>query len=366
MEKFAGRNSFVWWVGVVEDRNDPLLMGRCRVRCYGWHSADKNAVATEDLPWAHPVQPITSAAVSGVGQSPLGPVEGTWVVGFFRDGDEGQHPVIIGTLGGIPNEPNQPNIGFYDPNSEQGTRPNGPYPLTTYLGESSTDDDGNVIYPEAESDTNRLARGATTGTITVSKIEGASAHLGHPVANEVVEGWDEKYPPFNAQYPYNHVLESESGHTIEIDDTPDNERMHLYHRTGSFQEYHPDGSKVDKVVKDHQGFVLGNEQIHITGDTDILVGSMSEGGNESRFTLLVRGNADIQVDKNSNIVTKGNATVHTHKNLTMKTDGNYEHQVGGTTVINSGGNMTLQAPRIDLNPGGGGAAAGDATVEITI
>jgi len=123
---------------------------------------------------------------------------------------------------------------------------------------------------------------------------------------------------------------------------------------------------VDKIRKDHQLFTIGNEQIHITGDTDILVGSMSEGGNDSRFTLLVRGNADIQVDQNSNIVTKGNATIHTHKNLTMKTDGNYEHQVGGTTVINSGGNMTLEAPRIDLNPGGGGAAAGDATIEITI
>jgi hypothetical protein len=366
MEKFVGKDNFVWWVGVVEDRNDPLQLGRCRVRCYGWHTADKVSVATKDLPWAHPVQPITSAAVSGVGQSPVGPVEGTWVVGFFRDGCEAQHPVIIGTLGGIPQEPNTSNVGFNDPNSEKGTRPNGPYPLPTYLGESSKDDDGNVIYPHAESDTNRLARGATTGTITVSKITGASAHAGHPVANEVVGEWDEKYPPFNAQYPYNHVLESESGHTIEIDDTPDNERMHLYHRTGSFQEYHPDGSKVDKVVKDHQGFVIGNEQIHITGDTDILVGSMTDGGNESRFTLLVRGNADIQVDKNSNIVTKGNATVHTHKNLTMKTDGNYEHQVGGTTVINSVGNMTLQAPRIDLNPGGGGATDGDATVEITI
>ena len=366
MEKFAGRDEFVWWVGVVEDRNDPLQMGRCRARCYGWHSADKNAVATEDLPWAHPVQPITSAAVSGVGQTPLGPVEGTWVVGFFRDGKEGQHPVIIGTLGGIPNEANQSNIGFNDPNSEQGTRPNGPYPLLTYLGESSTDDDGNVIYPEAESDTNKLARGITTGTIVPTKISGASAHLGHEIANGASESWDEKYPPFNPQYPYNHVTESESGHVIEIDDTPDNERINIHHKSGSFQEFHPDGSRVDKVRKDHQLFTIGNEQIHITGNTDILVGSMSEGGNESRFTLLVRGNADIQVDKDSNIVTKGNATIHTQKNLTMKTDGNYEHQVGGTTVINSGSNMTLQAPRIDLNPGGGGAAAGDVTVEITI
>jgi len=128
MEKYTGKDGFVWWVGVVEDRNDPLLLGRCRIRCYGWHSSDKNKVKTNDLPWAHPVQPISSAAISGVGQSPLGPVEGTWVVGFFRDGDEAQHPVFIGTLGGIPQEPNKTNIGFNDPYNEKGDRPNGPNP----------------------------------------------------------------------------------------------------------------------------------------------------------------------------------------------------------------------------------------------
>ena len=30
---FAGKNGFIWWVGVVEDRQDPLKLGRCRVRC---------------------------------------------------------------------------------------------------------------------------------------------------------------------------------------------------------------------------------------------------------------------------------------------------------------------------------------------
>ena len=57
---------------------------------------------TEDLPWAHVMNPITSATVSGLGQSPLGAVEGTWVVGFFQDGADAQQPIIIGTLPGVP------------------------------------------------------------------------------------------------------------------------------------------------------------------------------------------------------------------------------------------------------------------------
>ncbi len=87
--------------GVVENRYDPLKLGRCQVRVVGLHTHDKLALPTEDLPWAYPMQPITSAAMSGIGHSPVGPVEGTWVVVMFRDNDE-QYPVILGTLGGIP------------------------------------------------------------------------------------------------------------------------------------------------------------------------------------------------------------------------------------------------------------------------
>ena len=371
MHVFTGKDGFVWWVGVVEDRNDPLQLGRCRVRCYGWHTAGKSTLKTSDLPWAHPMQPITSAAMSGKGQTPLGPVEGTWVVGFFRDGDDAQQPVIIGTLGGIPQEPNDPSRGLQDPFEDRAGRPDGPYPLLTYLGEASENDSGETIYPDSEPDTNKLARGITVGTIVERKMESAKLHQDHPVANGVTGAWDEPEQPFAAQYPYNHVYESESGHTLELDDTPSHERVHIYHRSGSFQEYHPDGSRVDKIVSDHHEFIMGKEKVHVFGDTDVLIGSIEEGEQTSRFTILVRGNADIQVDQNTNILTKGDAEIHTegnvdmltNKNLSMQTDGNYRHDVGGTTIINSAGNMTLNAPRIDLNPPGG---AGSSTIEITI
>ena len=88
MNDMLGMNGFVWWQGVVEDRKDPLALGRLRVRILGWHTEDKNKIPTEELPWAYPIQPITSAAMSGVGSTPLGPVEGTWVLGFFRDGQD--------------------------------------------------------------------------------------------------------------------------------------------------------------------------------------------------------------------------------------------------------------------------------------
>ena len=101
MKNFMGKDGFQWFVGVVEDRQDPKKLGRVRVRCLGYHSENISDLPTSDLPWAHPMNPVTSATVSGLGQTPLGMVEGTWVVGFFQDADEAQQPIIIGTLPGV-------------------------------------------------------------------------------------------------------------------------------------------------------------------------------------------------------------------------------------------------------------------------
>ena len=102
MKNFMGKDGFQWFIGVVEDREDPKKLGRLKVRCLGYHTEDLGKLPTSDLPWAHVMNPITSATVSGVGQSPLGCVEGSWVVGFFTDGAAAQMPCIIGTLPGVP------------------------------------------------------------------------------------------------------------------------------------------------------------------------------------------------------------------------------------------------------------------------
>lgn len=98
MQRIFNRDGFNWWIGVVEDRMDPEKMGRCRVRIFGYHTDSKTILPTKDLPWATPIQPITSAAISGIGSSPLGPLEGTWVIGFFLDGEDMQQPAIFGTI----------------------------------------------------------------------------------------------------------------------------------------------------------------------------------------------------------------------------------------------------------------------------
>ena len=91
--------NFNWFIGVVEDNEDPERLGRCKVRIYGYHNTDTIILPTEDLPWSIPISPITSASISGVGSTPLGAESGTWVVGFFLDGQDMQQPAFFGTLG---------------------------------------------------------------------------------------------------------------------------------------------------------------------------------------------------------------------------------------------------------------------------
>ena len=93
---FLGQDGFVWAIGVVEDRFDPEKQGRVRVRWLGYHTDEKAKILTKDLPWAQVMQPVSNNSMSGVGDSPVNLVEGSWVVGFFRDGLNCQEPVYFG------------------------------------------------------------------------------------------------------------------------------------------------------------------------------------------------------------------------------------------------------------------------------
>ena len=71
--------------------------------------------------------------------------------------------------------------------------------------------------------------------------------------------------PFEALYPFNTVEESDSGHFREMDDTPDHERIKESHRTGTFYEIHPDGTKVTKVIKDDFSVTIGDKGVKVDG-----------------------------------------------------------------------------------------------------
>lgn len=105
-----------WFTGVVEDVNDPAQMGRVRVRCFNYHSPSMADIPTQDLPWSTCILPVTSASVSGIGQSATGLLPGSWVFGFFRDALELQDPVVLGSIPSMSTTlPGERGNGFADP-----------------------------------------------------------------------------------------------------------------------------------------------------------------------------------------------------------------------------------------------------------
>jgi len=97
MRNFLGHDGFIWWIGIVEDVNDPMTLGRCKVRCFGYHPAKStNLVPTEDLPWATSIHPTNTPNLYSSLKL------GDWVFGFFLDALSAQEPAILGYFPAIP------------------------------------------------------------------------------------------------------------------------------------------------------------------------------------------------------------------------------------------------------------------------
>lgn len=85
-----GFESLVWFMGLVENINDPRT-GRVKVRCFGFHpTVGENAVDSADLPWAHIVR--SNSKIMSM------PDEGDLVMGCFMDGRDAQHPIVFGVI----------------------------------------------------------------------------------------------------------------------------------------------------------------------------------------------------------------------------------------------------------------------------
>ena len=271
MQNFMGMDGFIWFTGVVEDRNDPSKLGRVRVRCVGYHTDDKERIPTTDLPWAHVMHPVTDPSMNGMGNTPAFMVEGTWVVGFFMDAEDKQQPVIIGTLPGVPIDSPDKTKGFNDPT--------GTYPKTNFL---------------EESDVNRLARADKNNVhdMISKKIEFAEQFK----QIETAQSGNFEMPFDNSLnntiYPYNHVYESESGHVREFDDSYNEERISEFHKDGTFYEITAGGDKVVHVKGDNYEFVAGSNFINVKGDVNLSI--------DGNFETLVEGNYNIRA-KNLNI-----------------------------------------------------------------
>lgn len=588
------------YTGVVEERMDPLKLGRCKVRVVGIHTESKAILPTDDLPWAMPMQSLNSAAISGIGDSPLGPVEGTWVVVVFQDEDT-QFPIILGTLGGIPQkegiieeddgtlrltdpgsdgsetgdntikhdkdgnevregnpnpEPAKPkttekdqvvegsthgnakpanqyttisksglelikageglakkignnqvqaypdpatgaapwtigygttringkavepgqvitiaqaeqifldqikkdylpgvtssiravvtqsmidacvslayNIGtggfrkssictnlnrgdyqaaansfsLYNkaagkvlsgltrrreeearlflkdgipgkgksvtPNNETvnqeakesgnpSQEPTQPVGDTNSSGQTSTgmDDAGasqelgfrdpNKKYPLYinEPDTNRLSRHEFIEKTVVFTKEAA---LHKDIKTARGKSWDQSPIPYNSDYPFNKVLETESGHILEFDDTPKAERIHLYHKSGTFSEIDHNGTRVNRIIGDGYEIYERNGYVYLGGSLNITVEGEHNLLVENAMNVDIKGATNVRIYNDANISVGGNCKLRVAESLDAKADtinleaeSSFNLKSGTSFNIESGGAMNIKA-----------------------
>ncbi len=244
----VGEEGFFWFFGMVEDIEDPLQVGRVRVRIYNHHNEDVNQMPKEALPWAMILQSSTSAASSGFGISPTGIAVGSTVLGFFVDGLEKQIPFVLGTFAGIPKD----------------------------------------------NDVAAVARGKNT-------------------VNKDVVG-PEPAQTYESKYPHNKTLTTPTGHVIEVDDTPNAERIHIFHKSGSYVEMRQDGSVVTKAAGADFDIVATDKTIYVGGNANIEVkGNVVANIGGSVDLKAAKVNIDCDVEVTGDVIASGISLVkHIH------------------------------------------------------
>ena len=584
------------YIGVVEDRSDPLKLGRCKVRVIGLHTHDVAKLPTADLPWAVPMQPTTSAAISGIGTTPLGLVEGTSVIVMFRD-DEKQFPIILGSIAGIPQSTStdinsddstirikidgelkqvneqtnvlldssgnavvdgsgapvttsqepvtlentnklkraaefnpsaqcvalikrfeglrlqayqdsvgvwtigygttringaavQPGMSITEAQAEaflsedlkefvpvvqrntralitqsmfdalcsftynlgggnlakstllkdlnsskyldaaagfsQWTKAGGKELLGLVRRRSAEKDlfllegtpntagelpaqesqadtgqaqqsvisnaissaanlnseatqsvssvlgfrDPNQKYPlyYDEPDTNRLARHEEINKTIVYKKEAAQLK-----GVEVADGstWDQSPIPYNTQYPFNHVMQTESGHLVEFDDTPNSERIHFYHKSGTFEEIDSNGTRVNRIVGDGYEILERNGYVKINGSLNVTIDGAHNVIVKNAFNLNVDGMTTVNIfnDAIMNVsgdmsLSVGGAFALKANSIVMESDtsinalasgGEFNIEASGEASVKAGGNAKLDGSQVHLGMGANSA-----------
>jgi len=150
--------------------------------------------------------------------------------------------------------------------------------------------------------------------------------------------WSLPENTYAAEYPYNHVYETESGHTLEFDDTPNKERILLYHHSGTETEITAEGTK-NSINKDSTYSITEKDnKVYIKGDSDVTIGG--------RHKVIINAdgdpnnNYDIQIGPNANVniqVDNGDVNISTLTGkMNLYAGEDFNLTVGGTYRLKAG------------------------------
>jgi len=287
-----GISNPLFFVGKVEDILDGGLMGRVKVRAFGIHGAN-DEVPVDELPWA-------TCVAGNYDENPTPPPLNSFVFGMFLDGEEGQHPLILGLIPGQYTEkeiPEKDGHGVIPPFAKS---------ILGWLG-------GPKDIGEVQS--SRLKRAEDLGNTYIGPRD-ANALQQQKIADSDLT-WGEPGPAYAARYPFNRVIESRGGHSIELDDTPGAERITIQHKSGAYIEIDAIGTFKERAQGDRY---------------EINIGTKHESS----------GHSVVTINGNSHVYVKGNKTEEIMGNYKRIVHGENEVTVGGQSYHNVGGHLFMR------------------------
>ena len=305
---FLGYN-FTWFIGEVEDRNDPLKLGRVKVRCFGWHSTDKELQPTSNLPWASTIQPVNAPATTAAGLT-----KGVWVFGFFLDGERAQKPMVMGHIPGYrfgsPGESELPRAARNEPDYQ---------PPGDVLRDSTLLQEVIVDPNEDQPD--------------------------DPETGEV-NSWSEPPRPTDADYPTALVNAHESGTYTQIAGSG---RYTIQTNNGSYIEIDAGGNGKWKVITDNYEIVGGSKYLDVNGTVNMHVKGNVVTNIEGNLVENITGNVTRNIAGTLTETVTQDVTYINEATKTVNVTGAVTENFSSSQTTTASGAVKITGSTIDLN-----------------
>ena len=229
----------------------------------------------------------------------------------------------------IPTPPSASSIPVVNDTTNGFTDPRGQYPKMNDLGGKPDTNSLAIGVNSLHIQNNPASQGARQETLSVAASPAAKNALRKkdiPTAGRNGASWSQPESPYAAEYPYNKVNSSESGHVTEIDDTPGAERLHTAHKSGTFTEIGPNGTQVTRIVGDNYTIVDSNGYILIEG----------------RANVHVAGECNVMIMGDANLTMNGKVNMDVHNDFNLNVAGHFGLSVGGGIFVRNDGTFSME------------------------
>jgi hypothetical protein len=142
-----------------------------------------------------------------------------------------------------------------------------------------------------------------------------------------------------------HTITHEAGHTIEIDNSPSDRRIHLYHASGTYIRIEDNGAIVIHAVGPTKEYNESGRDQKVTGDLNITVTGNAKLVYEGNVTQNIKGNYEVNVGGDFKMKADGKNLMEFGGDQRIQVNGKTSHRTSGDRDEITGGNKTVTTNR---------------------